>query len=124
MSKLSSNGKLKREKKGGGAASRTIAIVGWIESSVKKRVGIFRSRTSEMVAALCSKAVGFEVPVNKMARELDRAGVSFLRTPADPPKQGFSKTEYLRAHQGVLEERLERIEKKLFGETFGKKLLQ
>lgn len=123
MPKVSSNGALKKggyQKKGGGTAARTASIVGWLEKSTAKSAGVFRGRTSRIIAEMCSRAVGFEVPFRKMARELDRAGISFIRTPADPPKRVSSKTEYLRARQSNFEERLTRVEKELFGKSFGK----
>lgn len=99
---------------------RNAAIVEWINRTLP-RLSLSK-RTSTAIAAICAKSVGFPVTSIQMARELDRAGVSFLRSPGDPPKGAFSKVEYLRAGQTTLEDRIARLEKKLFGKTFERKV--
>lgn len=71
--------------------------------------------TTIAAALVATEALGFHVTPNRVARELDRQGIPFRRTKADPPPPVWGNTELVRARQDHLEERIRALEVRILG---------
>ncbi len=103
--------KAKKSKWKSTLTSKAAIVAQWVkdEFGTKPTTG----RTSDVIAAMCGKVVGFEVNPNAMARELYRQNIEFRVTDADPPRPVWSKNEMLRVVVGKLEVRIRAIEDKI-----------
>jgi len=85
----------KSTKKSTSKGSRNVAaLYAWVKKYGRKPN---TQRTSEVIAKVASKELGFVVSANRMARELYRQNIDFRRTKLDPEAPKFSKVELLRA---------------------------
>jgi hypothetical protein len=95
-------------------AERSAQLYRWVAKYGRKPVS---QRTSEMLARIAGKELGFSITANRMARELYRQGIDFRKTDMDPNPPKFSKVELLRAQVEFLKKRLEVLEGKVLGKV-------
>lgn len=95
-------------------AERSAQLYRWVAKYGRKPVS---QRTSEMLARIAGKELGFVITANRMARELYRQGIDFRKTDMDPNPPKFSKVELLRAQVEFLKKRLEVLEGKVLGKV-------
>jgi hypothetical protein len=97
-------------------SKRTAMLRKWLSKTYGGHEGT-GTLSSIGVAAAASQDLGFTVTANRVARELDRQGISFRRQKGDPPPPVWNRTELIRARQDHLEARIRAVEIKVFGKA-------
>lgn len=92
-------------------AIRHGAILAWVRRSFDTKPR--SSLTSESIAIQATQDLGFHVDPTRMAKALDREGVLFRRTKADPPQKKYSRVDLLAARMTLLESKVATMVRKL-----------